>query len=817
MLDVLRGVLASSEYMPHGHCYLWRPGLVWLHAVSDALIGTAYVVISLTLWGLVRRIRLPFSPMILAFGVFIGACGLTHYMEVYTLWEPAYWFSGAIKAITAAASVATGAYLVQARPLILEVTRAAQLAEERRVELESKNRELERLYARVKELDDAKTRFFANVSHELRTPLALVLGPIEKLLSGELPDEARRDLEVARRNGRTLLREVDDLLDVARLEEGRLPLHHERTDLSAIVRDVAAHFSALARERRVALEVHAPAALPAEVDGEKVERVVANLVGNAFKFVRDGGRVRCDVSADGGRARVAVDDDGPGIAPELREVIFERFRQGAGQPEGTAGAGLGLAIARELVELHGGRIAASEAPGGGARIAFELPLTAPAGTEVGAPRERARAPHAPVVVQELRDPAPAPPPRGAAPGADAPSVLVVEDYAEMRRFISDALASEFRVVTAVDGAEALEAAEALRPDVVVTDVMMPRLGGEELTRELRRNAALADTPIVALTARDDEGLRIELLEAGAQDFLVKPFHPRELRARVRNAAAVKRSRDVLHRELATRGGSLETLARELARRKRALEVAADTATVAREQAERASAVKSQFLGMLSHELRTPLTSMQLAIATLRGERGGALSERQRASVDRLQRNSGRLLGLVEALLEYTRVETGRLVVRPEPVDLAALGAEVVDELLPDAQRKLLELTFAGGAGPAPVHTDPRLLRLVLLNLVVNAVKYTERGWVRLELAPAPGGRHRLSVADSGPGIAPADLARIFEPFEQVAPRATAQGVGLGLALVKGIAEALRLELTVESTVGQGTTFHVLVPAETAAV
>jgi signal transduction histidine kinase len=345
----------------------------------------------------------------------------------------------------------------------------------------------------------------------------------------------------------------------------------------------------------------------------------------------------------------------------------------------------------------------------------------------------------------------------------------------------------------------------------VTDVMMPRLGGEELTRELRRNSALADTPIVALTARDDEALRIELLEAGAQDFLVKPFHPRELRARVRNAAAVKRSRDVLHRELATRGGSLETLARELARRKRALEVAADTANVAREQAERASAVKSQFLGMLSHELRTPLTSMQLAIATLRGERDGALSARQRASLDRLQRNAGRLLGLVEALLEYTRVETGRLVVRPEPVDLATLAAEVVDELLPDAQRKLLELTFAGAAGPALAHTDPRLLRLVLLNLVVNAVKYTHRGWVRLELSAATGG-HRFSVADSGPGIAPADLARIFEPFEQLAPRASAQGVGFGLALVKGIADALGLELTVESIVGRGTTFHVLVPA-----
>ncbi len=143
MIELLRRIFLSNEYMPHGHCFLWKPGLVWLHVVSDGLIGTAYLVISITLWRLVRKIRIPFSPMILAFGMFIGVCGLTHYMEVLTLWVPDYWLSGAVKAVTAAASVATGAYLFQANTAIIGVARQTQVAEARRAQVETAHRELD--------------------------------------------------------------------------------------------------------------------------------------------------------------------------------------------------------------------------------------------------------------------------------------------------------------------------------------------------------------------------------------------------------------------------------------------------------------------------------------------------------------------------------------------------------------------------------------------------------------------------------------------------------------------------------------------------
>jgi signal transduction histidine kinase len=381
----------------------------------------------------------------------------------------------------------------------------------------------------------------------------------------------------------------------------------------------------------------------------------------------------------------------------------------------------------------------------------------------------------------------------------------------MSRFLSRVLGDEFRVATAADGHEALQLAEALRPDVVVTDVMMPRLGGEGLLAALRERPPLADTPVLVLTAREDDALRVRLLAAGAQDFVVKPFLPEELRVRARNLARVKRARDLLEAELATRGRGLEDAARELARRARELEIALDAARVAREQAERASKTKSVFLGMASHELRTPLTAMRLTIEALATGRE-PLTPRQREAVGRIDQASRRLLALVESLLEYTRVESGKLVVHPERFDLAALAAEVVGEALPLAQRKLLALE-AAPAPPAlpPVESDPRLVRIVLVNLVVNAVRYTDAGSVRVSVAHSVEG-HAVEVEDTGPGLTPEELGRIFEPFEQGGAAARkAQGVGLGLTLVKGIVEALGGTIDVRSRPGRGSTFRVTLP------
>jgi signal transduction histidine kinase len=809
--ELLRDIFMGAWYMPHGHCYQWKPGLVWLHALSDTFIGAAYVLISLVLYALVRRIRLPFSTVIVAFGVFIGACGLTHFMEVWNVWNSAYWLAGWIKALTAMASVLTGAFLVRLRPQVVEVASSARMSEERRIQLESKNRELESLYARLKEAEELRTRFFANVSHELRTPLALILGPVERLLAQPgLEVGPRRDLETVARNGQLLLKQVNDLLDAAKLEAGKLEARYTEADLSGLVRLSADYFASLSTERQIVLEVDVPEHLPAQVDVEKLQRVLINLLSNAFKFVPARGQVRLALRQDGDRALLTVDDTGPGVKPEQRALIFERFRQGdSGDTRRFGGTGLGLSIAKDFVELHGGSISVGEAPGGGARFTVSIPLRAPEGTRVdsglGGTELAAVAAMARPSIEELR--APRAEAMGPAGSNASQLALVVEDNPEMRQFIKETLATEFRVMTAADGREGLEQARALRPDVLITDMMMPVMSGDQLVRALRADKAFDPIPILLLTAKADDALRIQLLREGAQDYLTKPFLAQELRARAHNLASTKRTREVLQQALAAQGGNLEELAGELAMRKRQLEAALEAASLAREQAEKASQIKSTFLRLVSHELRTPLTAIQLHLQLLlkQGDPKGV--------VTRISRSFKRLTDLVETILEYTRVEGQRLVARLEDIDVGTLVQETVEELLPHAQQKLLRLELLPvPPGLPPLHSDPRLIRIVLINLVMNAVKYTEQGSIQVSVSHVSG-EHRLSVEDTGPGISPELQARIFEPFEQAEPIAKKHtpGVGLGLALVRQLVGILGGRVELQSTLGQGSTFTVVLP------
>lgn len=405
---------------------------------------------------------------------------------------------------------------------------------------ETSTEELSRLYAKTRELDELKTGFFASVSHELRTPLTLILGPAQRLLDdAATPDAARRDLGVITRNARTLLRHVNDLLDVSRLEAGRLSPEYAECDVTHLVRAVAAHFDVLAQEKRLGWTLEVADALRAQADPSMLRQVLLNLLSNAFKFTPHGGRVRLGARADAGALLLEVGDSGPGIPPDKREVVFERFRQlDGGATRRFGGTGLGLAIARELVTLLGGTIAVAGAAEGGALFQVRLSLAAPAGTPVlPAEPEPGAEPWA-QLVEELRAP-----PRAAAPTGvpGAPLVLVAEDNREMNRFLCDELASEYRVAAAFDGRAGLRLALGLRPDLLLADVMMPELSGDELVRAVRSHRELDAMPIVLLTAKADDELRVRLLRQGAQDYLTKPFSVEELHARVSNLLARRRA------------------------------------------------------------------------------------------------------------------------------------------------------------------------------------------------------------------------------------------------------------------------------------
>jgi PAS domain S-box-containing protein len=426
---------------------------------------------------------------------------------------------------------------------------------------------------RLAELDRLKSALLANVSHELRTPLGLILGLTEKwLTSDKVADEQRRDLEVVMRNARRLLSTVNDLLDMSKLEAGRLEPRFARANLAEIVRGTCSLFEGLARERSVAFVKSIPHELTAEIDVDMIQRVLLNLLSNAFKFGLGGGRITCGVEPSGTLAVVRVEDNGPGIPGGMRERIFERFTQAEGDAtRRSGGTGLGLAIAKEFVELHRGSIEATDAPGGGALFIVTLPLKAPVGTEV---REEASPPCAAALSSqpeltsdEPKTPAPeaeAAPPRGAEKGV----VLVVEDSAEMSAFIANTLSDEYRILKANNGLTGLSEVAHERPDLILTDVMMPEMGGDELVRRIRKDPTLDPIPIVVLTAKADDVLRVDMLEAGAQDYIIKPFSRTELRARVRNLISAKRAGDILRRELQNCESDLEELALEVSLRKR---------------------------------------------------------------------------------------------------------------------------------------------------------------------------------------------------------------------------------------------------------
>ncbi|MCW3011498.1 MAG: signal transduction histidine kinase [Solirubrobacterales bacterium] len=399
------------------------------------------------------------------------------------------------------------------------------------------------------ELDRAKTEFFSNVSHELRTPLTLILGPVNEALADTrevLGPQQQARAALAARNAERLLKLVDALLDFTRVEAGGQQGSFEPTDLPRLTAELAGSFRAATERVGLALVLDTPP-LGEEVlvDRELWETIVLNLLSNALKFTFEGS-ITVAVRRRDAMAELEVADTGIGIAQSELPRLFERFHrvQGA-RARSHEGAGIGLALVRDLVALHGGSVDVASEPGRGTRFTVHVPL----GREhLPAAAVRPPGPRAGVSVPaEAHVDAVLPRRRTGellrvVPADPGTRVLVVDDNADMREYVERLLAPLWAVETARDGAEALESALADPPDLVLTDVMMPRLDGFGLLRALRAAPGTRDVPIVVLSARAGVASSVEGLEAGADDYLVKPFAPRELIARIRVHLDLARSR-----------------------------------------------------------------------------------------------------------------------------------------------------------------------------------------------------------------------------------------------------------------------------------
>ncbi|MCL8011411.1 SpoIIE family protein phosphatase [Streptomyces sp. AS02] len=460
------------------------------------------------------------------------------------------------------------------------------------------------------ELDRAKTTFFANVSHELRTPLTLLLGPLQEALADEDRPGRREQLALAERGALRLLRQVNTLLDVARAEAGQIRPALEPVDLAGATAELAGVFRSAFEAAGLTLEVDCPPLpRPVSLDRDMWEKIILNLLSNALKFTFAGG-ARVRVAAAGHRARLTVTDTGTGIPADELPRLFERFHRVRGaRSRSHEGSGLGLVLVKDLVEAHGGTVGVDSRLGQGTSVTVDLPFTAahrprpdPPAAGAGSPGEPSsegegegegggqgeggggRSGRAAAYVDEAlgwlaADPAPATAtpaartphapatheaPRGPGPHeTDRPHqarLLVVDDNADMRAYLTQLLQPDYEVLLAADGRAALEMALAQPVELVLSDVMMPRMDGFELVRALRADPRTARLPIVLLTARAGEEESVQGRQAGADDYLAKPFSARQLLARVRTGLELSRLREQVLTETRNQLAVLASLA-----------------------------------------------------------------------------------------------------------------------------------------------------------------------------------------------------------------------------------------------------------------
>jgi len=770
------------------------------------------------------------------------------------------------------------------------------------------------------QLDRAKTKFFSNVSHEFRTPLTLMLSPLEDALDAPSRTLAGAPLEMTYRNALRLLKLVNTLLDFSRIEAGRVQASFEPVDLARLTSDLASVFRSAIERAGLTLTVACePVAEPVYVDRELWEKIVMNLLSNAFKFTFQGGiGVRLRSMAD--RVVLEVSDTGTGISQEELPRVFERFHRIEGARARThEGSGIGLALVQELVRLHGGEIHVESALGKGTTFTIALRFGAdhlPA-DRLGAPRSgTSTSIRSAAFVDEAMqwlsaDEVWSQPTTQKEMDRDV-RILLADDNADMREYVASLLRERWTVEAVGDGMAALAAARERRPALVLTDVMMPGLDGFELLRELRNDPATRAIPVIMLSARAGEESRIQGLEAGADDYLVKPFSRRELLARVAARLDLQRLRSTLDAERAAitdlfrhtpvpvailrgedlvfefanpaylevvkgreivgkpllealpefreqgfddrlrhvmhtgipdigreavlrlvRDGKLEdtywtfiyapmagphgdndgviAICNEVTEQVRARHTLESLAA----EAGAANRAKDEFLAMLGHELRNPLAPILTALQLMRLRDIGG--ERERAVIERQVQH---LVGLVEDLLDVSRITRGKIQLQKSRVALADVVARAVELASPLLEQKRHMLSVNVPRLDYDVEGDPQRLAQVVANLLTNAAKYTEpEGRISVDVA-AEGELAVLTVRDTGMGIRSDMLPQIFDLFaqERQALDRSQGGLGLGLAIVRSLVALHGGTVTAHSAgPGCGSEFTIRLPRLLSAV
>ncbi|WP_375539731.1 ATP-binding protein [Tolypothrix sp. LEGE 11397] len=522
MLTLLKDFY-SIGFIPHGHCYLWQTGLVWLNIIGDATIALAYYSIPcLLVYFISQRKDVPFNGVFLLFGGFIIACGTGHLMDIWTLWYPDYWIAAGLKAFTALISIYTAFALVHLIPLALKLPSPAQL-ETANQALKSEIVERKRIEQELRIAEEiatnssqAKSEFLANMSHELRTPLNGILGYTQILQRTEsLTEKGYKGVEIIQQCGSHLLTLINDVLDLAKIEARKLELNPIDFYFPAFIDSVTEICRIRAEQKSIGFHVQLSADLPIGIraDDKRLRQVLINLLGNAIKFTEKGSvTFKVEVKATKEefqqlpihQIRFEVTDTGVGMNPEQLQKIFLPFEQVGEQKRQVEGTGLGLAITHKIMTLMGSQIELKSELGQGSSFCFDL--------ELPEAKDWAKASRA------IR--------QGTVVGYEGKkrTILVVDDKWQNRSVVVNLLEPiGFIVIEASNGKEAIAQVSAEQPDLIITDLMMPVMNGFEFITQLRQVSQFGNTAVIASSASVFETDQYKSIDAGANAFLPKPI------------------------------------------------------------------------------------------------------------------------------------------------------------------------------------------------------------------------------------------------------------------------------------------------------
>jgi signal transduction histidine kinase len=685
---------------------------------------------------------------------------------------------------------------------------AASIANARAYSAEKKRAEA------LSEIDRAKTAFFSNVSHEFRTPLTLMLGPLQDLLARSqthLSPTAKEQLELVSRNGARLLRLVNTLLDFSRLEAGRVQAVYLATDLARFTSELASVFRSAMDKAGLRLVVDcSDLGEPVYVDRDMWEKVVLNLISNAFKFTFEG-EIAVSVHRVGNMAELRVRDTGVGIPAEAIPGLFERFNRVPNMPSRThEGSGIGLALVHELVKLHCGSVSVESIVGQGSTFVVSVPFGQShieAGQMGGSRSLSSTAVGAKPFVEEalrwlpdsvsseifsaqdaVQDELLPIPCRPVSQGAGRPRVLVADDNSDMRQYLARLLSEQYEVETVADGQAVLQAARVYPPDLIVSDAMMPKLDGFELLKAIREDDRLRTIPVVLLSARAGEESRVEGMQAGADDYLIKPFSARELLARVSGRLEIARLQRDREAQLRISQAELEQKVQE--RTQELLNASQEL----RELSARMLQAQDEERRRIARELHDGAGQL---LAALGMEARYVAAERDRLS----SRAASSLSNIESFVTQMTKdIRTMSHLLYPPLLDEVGLQSALTEYVTGFAERSGVQVSLDLPDGIERLDRDCELsLFRIIQESLTNIHRHSGSKTASIRIVRHDDGELILEVRDEGKGMPAERLSAI---------QSTGSGVG-----IRGMRErALQFsgKMSIESD-GSGTRIRVTIP------